>query len=199
MLRGPITTLGEAMRALRRGTRCRVIVSNALARYALVPFSTAVVGREAEEALAAEVFRATHGERVESWRIRVAPARRGERRVACAVDASMLDAIPAAAHEHGLVLTAIEPAWVAGYNAAYRRIPASCWFAVTEPGRLVMGLLIDGEWRQLAAERCGDDQRVGLRQALQRERALAEDPAAAALPCWVAHFALPTWKVEAWA
>ena len=52
LLRGPIATLGEAMRALRRGTRCRIIVSNALARFALVPFSTAVVGRSAEEALA---------------------------------------------------------------------------------------------------------------------------------------------------
>jgi hypothetical protein len=197
MLRGSIATLGEAMRALRRGTRCRIIVSNALARYALVPFSTAVVGREAEEALAAHVFRGTHGGRAEDWRIRVAPARRGARRIACAVDKTMLDAIPAAAAEHGLGVSAIEPAWAAGYNAAYRRLPASCWFAVTEPGRLVLGLLIDGEWRQLAAERCGDDARAALRQALLREGTLADDPAASRLPCWVAHFALPNPTVEA--
>ena len=197
MLRGSLATLAQAGRALRRGTRCRIIVSNALARYALVPFSTAVVGREAEEALAGHVFRGTHGERAEDWRIRVAPARRGARRIACALDATMLDAIPAAAAEHGLRLTAIEPAWAAGYNAAYRRLPASCWFAVTEPGRLVLGLLIDGEWRQLAAERCGDDARAALRQALLREGTLADDPAAARLPCWVAHFALATPTVEA--
>jgi hypothetical protein len=197
MLRGSLATLAQAGRALRRGTRCRIIVSNALARYALVPFSTAVVGREAEEALAGHVFRGTHGERAGDWRIRVAPARRGARRIACALDATMLDAIPAAAAEHGLRLTAIEPAWAAGYNAAYRRLPASCWFAVTEPGRLVLGLLIDGEWRQLAAERCGVDARAALRQALLREGTLADDPAAARLPCWVAHFALATPTVEA--
>jgi hypothetical protein len=197
MLRGSLATLAQAGRALKRGTRCRIIVSNALARYALVPFSTAVVGREAEEALAAQVFRGTHGERAEGWRVRVAPARRGERRIACALDATLLDAIPAAAAEHGLRVTAIEPAWVAGYNAAYRRMPPSCWLAVTEPGRLVLGLLIDGEWRQLAAERCVGDARSALRQALQREATLADDPAAARLPCWVAHFGLATPTVEA--
>jgi hypothetical protein len=197
MLRGSLATLGQAGRALKRGTRCRIVVSNALARYALVPFSTAVVGREAEEALAVQVFRGTHGECAEGWRIRVAPARRGEQRIACALDATLLDAIPAAAAEHGLQVTAIEPAWAAGYNAAYRRLPASCWFAVTEPGRLVLGLLIDAEWRQLAAERCGGDARAALRRALQREGTLAEDPAAARLPCWVAHFPFATPTVEA--
>lgn len=195
LLRGPLASLGQAMSAAShgtsRGTRCRVIVSNALARFALVPFSTAVVGREADEALAAQVFRGTHGERVEGWRVRVSPAAHGQRRVACALDAALLEAIPAAAREHGLSVSAIEPAWAAGFNAAYRRLPASCWFAVTEPGRLVLGLLIDGEWRQLAAERCGDDARAALRQALMRESTVTDDPAAAQLPCWVADFALP--------
>jgi hypothetical protein len=94
-------------------------------------------------------------------------------------------------------VSAIEPAWAVGFNAAYRRLPASCWFAVTEPGRLVLGLLIDGEWRSLAAERCGDQPRPALRQALAREATMADDPAAARLPCWVAHFPGPEPTVEA--
>jgi hypothetical protein len=175
LLRGPIATLGEAMRALRRGTRCRIIVSNALARFALVPFSTGV----------------------DAWRVRVAPARLGEQRLACALDAALLDAIPGAAQAHGVQVSAIEPAWAVGFNAAYRRLPASCWFAVTEPGRLVLGLQIDGEWRQLAAERCGDEPRPALRRALAREATMADDPAAARLPCWVAHFPGPEPTVEA--
>jgi hypothetical protein len=197
LLRGPIATLGEAMRALRRGTRCRIIVSNTLARFALVPFSTAVVGPAAEEALASHVLRGTHGERVDAWRVRVAPARLGEQRLACALDAALLDAIPGAAQAHGVQVSAIEPAWAVGFNAAYRRLPASCWFAVTEPGRLVLGLQIDGEWRQLAAERCGDEPRPALRQALAREATMADDPATARLPCWVAHFPGPEPTVEA--
>ena len=197
MLRGPLAALGKAMSTVARGTRCRIVVSNALARYALVPFSTAVVGREANEMLAAHVFRGTHGERVDGWRIRVAPAPRGQLRIACALDAELLEGIAAAAQEHGLRVTSIEPAWAAGFNAAYRRLPASCWFAVTEPGRLVLGLLIDGEWRHIAAERCGPDVTTALRQALAREAIVAEDAAATRLPRWVAHFALATPTVEA--
>lgn len=201
LLRGPVTALGEAMRALARGTRCRIIVSNALARYALVPFSTAVVGREANETLAAEVFRGTHGERVDGWRIRVTPAPRGHRRIACALDAPLLEAIKVLAQEHGVRVTAIEPAWAAGFNAARRKLPSSCWFAVTEPGRLVLGLLVDGEWRHIAAERCGQDAaaafRLAVALAVAREAILAEDEAAKGLPRWIAHFAHATPTVEA--
>ena len=197
LLREPLAMVGQAMSALARGTRCRIIVSSALARYALVPFSTAVVGREANETLAAHVFRGTYGERVEGWRIRVTPAPRGQRRIACALDTALLEGIGAAAQEHGLRVSAIEPAWAAGFNAARRRLPASCWFAVTEPGRLVLGLLIDGEWRHLAAERCGADVAAGLRQALARAAILADDAAVKTLPRWVAHFAGATPAVEA--
>ena len=48
MLRGSVATLGEAMRAAARHA-LRDHRVHALARYALVPFSTAVVGREAEK------------------------------------------------------------------------------------------------------------------------------------------------------
>jgi hypothetical protein len=197
LLREPAAAPGQALSALARGTRCRLIVSNALARYALVPFSAALVGREANETLAAHVFRGTHGERVEGWRIRVTPAPRGHRRIACALDAALLEAIAAAAQEHGLHVSAIEPAWAAGFNAARRRLPASCWFAVSEPGRLVLGLLIDGEWRHIAAERCGADVPAALRQAVARAAILADDAAAKVLPRWVAHFAHATPVVEA--
>ena len=196
-LHGPPAALGTAMGGLARGTRCRVIVSSSLARYALVPFSTQVVGREANETLAAHVFRGTHGERVEGWRIRVTPAPRGQRRIACALDAELLDGIRSMAKERALGVTAIEPAWAAGFNAAYRRLPASCWFAVTEPGRLVLGLAIEGEWRYIGAERCGSDPVAAFRQAAAREAILAEDSGAEKLPRWIAHFGTATPTVEA--
>jgi hypothetical protein len=189
MLRPPPAGPGEALDGLPRGARCRLIVSSALARYALVPFSADVIGREANEALAAHVFRRTHGERVDGWRIRVAPARAGHLRLACALDAALLDALAAAALERGVTLRAIEPALVAASNAARRRLPASCWLAVVEPGYLVLGRLIAGQWRHLAAERCGTEPGASIARALAREALLAEDAGAAAnVPCWVVRF-----------
>ena len=189
MLRPSLADPGDALDGLARGMRCRIIVSSDLARYALVPFSTAVVGREANEALAALVFRRTHGERADAWRIRLAPGPIGHPRVACALDAALLDRLAAAAEERGVTLTAIEPAFVAGFNAAYRRLPPSCWLAVVEPGRLVLGLLIDGRWRHLVAERFSVDVRRALAPALAREGMLVENfEAAASLPCWMVRF-----------
>lgn len=182
VLSGPVEALAQAMSRLPRGSRCEVIVSSRFARYVLVPFSTAVVGRAATEALAAHVFRATHGQRVDGWRVRVAPGR--GLRVACALDAELLDSILAAATEHGIRLTGIEPAFAAGFNAAARRLPASCWFAVIEPERLVLGLLIDRQWRHLATARCGADPEGALTRLVQREALLADAPAAG-LPCHV--------------
>jgi hypothetical protein len=184
LLRAPLNPAG-ALDGLARGARCRIVVSSAFARYALVPFSAAVVGREANEALAAHVFRRTHGERVDAWRMRVAPAQAGTARIACAVDASLLDELAAAARERGVTLAAIEPAFVAGFNAALRRLPASCWLAVVEPDRLTLGLLLGGEWRRLAAQRLGEDLDRELQSALIREALLVETAAPVAdLPCW---------------
>jgi hypothetical protein len=195
-LRAPLADPGEALSGLARGARCRVVVSSAFARYALVPFSPAVIGREANEALAAHVFRRTHGERVDAWRIRVAPARAGHPSIACALDASLLDALAAAAQERGVTLSAIEPAFVAGFNAARRDLPSSCWLAVIEPGRLALGLLRDGQWRRLASQRLGADVDSELPFALARESLLVEaaEPAAsvtdpaASLPCWTVRY-----------
>jgi len=196
LLRPPPAGAGDALSGLPRGSRCRVVVSSALARYALVPFSDAVVGREANEALAAHVLRRTHGERVDAWRIRVAPAPAGHPRLACALDAALLDQLFAAARERGILLSSVEPAFVAGFNAAYRRLPASCWLAVAEPGRLALGLLVDGRWVHVAAERHAADARSAVRRALAREALLVQEKEdAAALPCWVVRFGFDQEKV----
>ncbi|MGB5079314.1 MAG: hypothetical protein WBO23_01050, partial [Burkholderiales bacterium] len=97
--RSPVTALGDALASLPRGTRCRVIVSSSFARYALVPFSTTLVDREANEVLAGHVFRHIYGEQAEAWACRVAPAAAGRKRLACALDAALLEAIESAARE----------------------------------------------------------------------------------------------------
>jgi hypothetical protein len=197
-LRAPLGDPGAALSGLARGARCRVVVSSAFARYALVPFSSAVIGREANEALAAHVFRRTHGERVDAWRIRVAPAPAGHLRLACALDTSLLDVLAAAARERGVMLSAIEPAFVAGYNAACRRLPSSCWLAVVEPGRLALGLLRDGQWRRLASQRLNADVDSELPFALARESMLVEAAdTVASLPCWTVRYDKAPLQVQA--
>jgi hypothetical protein len=187
--RAPLAALGDALQTLPRGTRCRVIVSSAFARYALVPFSTTLVDRRSNEALAGHVFRHIYGEQADAWACRVAPAAAGRRRVACALDAALLGAIESAAKSCGVALAAIEPALIAAFNSAHRALPDSCWFAAAEADRLVLGLILDGEWSHLAAERCPGRSEQALARMLARESLLvAPGLLKRDLPCWVVRF-----------
>jgi hypothetical protein len=187
--RSPVAALGDALRTLPRGTRCRVIVSSAFARYALVPFSTTLVDRRSNEALAGHVFRHIYGEQAGAWACRVAPAAAGRKRLACALDSALVGAIASAAKSCGLSLEAIEPALVAAFNSARRGLVRSCWFAQAEPDRIVLGLLDDGEWVHLAAQRSWGDAGTVLSRMIARESLLfTADSGSGALPCWIARF-----------
>jgi hypothetical protein len=186
--RAPLTALAAALATLPRRTRCRVVVSSALARYALVPFSETLVDRRSNEALAEHVFRHTHGDQAGAWVFRVAPATPGRRRLACALDAALVEAIRATALACGVALEAIEPALTAAFNSALGDLPRSCWFAEAEPERLVLGLLIDGEWVHLAAERPSGDPHAALPRMLARESLLCAADLPGDLPCWLARF-----------
>jgi len=187
--RAPVAALAEALRALPRLARCRVIVSSSFARYALAPFSSALVGRASNEALAAQVFRHTYGEQAMAWTCRVAPAPPGKKRLACALDSGFVDAVELAARNCGVALATIEPIVVAAFNSARRSLPTSCWFAVVETGRLVLGLLADGEWAHIAAERSVGPWESALARMLARESlVVATDFPNGAPSCWIARF-----------
>lgn len=188
--RGAIDAMTEAMQELPPRTRCRIITSSVFARYALVPFSPALARREANEALAAHVFRHVHAERAQSWRFRVAPAPAGFNRIACALDAALVDAIATTARSRRLMLAAVEPVLVAGFNAARARLPLSFRFAAVEPERLVLGLSVAGQWRRIVTERCSGDVNAALARLLAREALLspAESSDDEPPPCWTASF-----------
>jgi hypothetical protein len=187
--RAALAALASALHTLPRRTRGRVIVSSAFARYALVPFSTTLVDRRSNEALAEHVFRHIHGDQAGAWTFRVAPAAAGHKRVACALDSALVEAIRSAAKTCGLSLDAIEPALVAAFNSARRDLPRSCWFAQAEPERIVLGFIHDGEWSHLAAERPSGDPTTALARMIARESLLcAADAPSGDLSCWIARF-----------
>jgi hypothetical protein len=184
-----VAALAEGLGSMPRATRCRVVVSSSFARYALLPFSPTLIDRGADEALAAHVFRHIYGEQADKWSCRVSPAAAGRKRLACAFDTALIGALESAARGSGAALVAIEPAFVAAFNLARRDLPASCWFAALEADRLVLGLLIGGQWVHIAAERRADWSDAILARALARESLLVSpDLPHRDLPCWIARF-----------
>lgn len=110
-LRGAIAALGKER------LHATVVISNRYVRYAVVPFDAAVSGPEEELALARFHFSRLHGDRVNSWDLRLSEGPAGAARLASAIDSSLMASIrgcfPSGA---GAKLVSVQPYLMSAFN-----------------------------------------------------------------------------------
>ena len=123
-----------------------VVLSNHFARYTIVPPQEDATAEE-ELALARFQFAKIHGERARGWEVRISRAGGGPR-LACAIDAGLLERLKACFPKGGKArLASVQPALMAAYNAARKRIPREgAWLLLTEPGRSCLARLGPKGW-----------------------------------------------------
>ena len=123
-----------------------VVLSNHFARYTIVPPQADATAQE-ELALARFQFAKIHGERAREMRTSQPRAGDGPR-LACAIDASLLERLKACFQKSGKArLASVQPALMAAYNAARKRIPREgAWLLLTEPGRSCLARLGPKGW-----------------------------------------------------
>jgi hypothetical protein len=123
-----------------------VVLSNHFARYTVVPPQADATAEE-ELALARFQFAKIHGERVRGWEVRISRAGDGPR-LACAIDASLLERLKACFPKGGKArLASVQPALMAAYNATRKRIPREgAWLLLTEPGRSCLARVAAKGW-----------------------------------------------------
>lgn len=168
-----LAAVREELADLRPRTPVHVSLSNRLVRFALVPFSARVVGEAQVAMMARQAFRRVHGAVADQWAVSVSAA--GERtRVAAAVDQDLKQGLIDAAAAAGVYLQAIDPLFMDAYNGARSHLLASGWFAVVEPGRVVLARTSGGDWMRLAAARCDGDWRATIERLVARERPWTE-------------------------
>lgn len=149
-----------------------VVLSNHFARYAVLPWNAALRSEVEWLALARHRFSSVHGTAAEQWQIRIAPSGRERPRVACAIDAVLLEALKNAVNGHGSLISA-QPYLMAAYNRLQPVIgQSSCWLVIEEPGRLTLALIHDGTWRAIRSRRKDEAWRMTLPRLLDRESAL---------------------------
>ena len=160
--------------------RARVVLSNRLVRYALVPWSDALGGAEEEIAFARHNFERVYGEAAAQWALRVSDARDGTPKLASAVDAALPDALRETFAAAGVRLDSIQPVLMAVCNDYRSRLRGRhAWLALLEPGHLVLALLDRGNWARVRSLRIGPGWRVELARILEREAYLGGPEAAA--------------------
>jgi hypothetical protein len=182
--RAAIDALAQALAQARgRARSARVVLSDAFARYLLVPWRTDLRNESEIEALARMRFREIHGAAADDWVIRLAPTRYGAPYVACAVDHELLRALAAAHLKEKLRLASVRPLLIATYERwRSTRAAGDCWFAVCARGRLTLCRIEGGTWRSVRSEKSHGDTARELQLALERESlALCIDPAGAVL------------------
>lgn len=180
--RGTVQALEQALSTLAvRPVRARVILSNRLVRYALVPWSDALGGADEEAAFARHCFERVYGETAAEWELRVSDERDGAPRLASAVDAALPGALRDAFAAAGVCLESIQPALMAVCNDYRRRLRGRhAWLALLEPGSLCLALMHSGRWARIRNLRIGPGWRIELPLILAREAYLAEPELAAA-------------------
>jgi len=146
-----------------RGARLTVVLSNAYVRYALVPWSASLSGTDEEEAYVRHHFAKVHGDRARAWALRWDDG--GEPRLACAIDAGLLEDLQAACAQGGAKLLSVQPALMAAVNRWRRAVPRrGAWLVLAEPERSCVALSVGGEWRAVQTGR------GSWRALLERER-----------------------------
>jgi len=123
-----------------------IVLSNHFARYTIVQPQEGATAEE-ELSLARFQFAKIHGERARGWEVRLSRAGGGPR-LACAIDASLLERLKACFPKGGKArLASVQPALMAAYNASRKRVPREgAWLLLTEPGRSCLARLASKGW-----------------------------------------------------
>lgn len=134
---------GEAQQWSRHRLSVSVVLSNHFVRYALVPSSDAVQGHAEELALARFHFQKVHGDISQGWAVRLNPARPGNPRLACAIDAALVEGLQQMfPRDRAPRLDSVQPLLMSAVNNGAATIPASgAWVVTTENDRACVALL----------------------------------------------------------
>ena len=137
----------------------------------MVPWSGALLDRSSAQRYLHSQFGAVYGEGARAWRLAADDAPYGKPRLACGIDAALLQGVQDAAAAHGRRCLSIEPiagpAWrsIAGGKPAGSK-PAA--FALVEAGRLLLATGSGGRITALHSQPCGAAWGDELDRAWQR-------------------------------
>lgn len=171
-----LAALGAWLRQNAPGAAgARVIVSNRLVRYALLPPSAALADDAEDAAYAVHHFRELYGMRADGWNVAIAPAGHAQPRVASAIDAALLAALEQVLAGAGLRLRSVTPQLMDTFNRHRARFGAAGgWLVAHESGCLCLALLAQRRWMSVRSYRAGPGWRAQLGMLLERESCMAD-------------------------
>jgi hypothetical protein len=149
-----------------------VVLSNRFARYLLLPASPALRKQADWQAFAQQRLADLHGPEAAACTVLLSTGGRAAR-VACAVDAALIEAVRASLGAAGHRLVCLRPRFAAWFDGNRRGAGhTGAWFVDHDAGQLTLGLAVAGEWRSLRQRRAGRNWPAQLDGMLDRETEL---------------------------
>jgi hypothetical protein len=168
---GALEDFGRKVAALGKRVDVSVVLSNHFVRYAVLPPQDGSATPEEEIALARFHFTKIHGERVKGWEVRVSEG------LACAIDTALLEGLKSCFVKTKPRLASVQPALMAAYNRARRRIPREgAWLVLSESERTCLARLAPQGWASVHNGR-----EAAAEELIERERSRASGEALPAL------------------
>ena len=135
-----------------QGADARVQLSNALVYYAIVPASAQLLGAADEVALAQLKFRQMLGAGGAACEVRLGNLLSGADQIAAALDTAFVERLRHLLQAADVRLCALEPLLMRAFNRVRRQLAGDdFWFALAEPGLLLLAHRQGGNWVSLAA------------------------------------------------
>ena len=117
----------------------KIILSNHLVRFCVVPWHDKVVSLGDWQAIAQQVFRQQFGAVASEWRIAISFAKYGETMLAAAMDDSLYIQLENCAKQFGFTIDSIEPLLAALLNqTAFNPAQPYSWALIAEPQRVLL-------------------------------------------------------------
>jgi hypothetical protein len=155
------------------GADVTLVLSSAFVRYVLVPRSAALSSEEEQVAFARHRFGAIHGKEIEDWIIRLSPGHKGQPRLACAIERSLVEALDQAMAPLGARYQSLQPHLAKSLNCWRAEMAKrALWFVVVESGVMSVALVRNGEFTSLRTMRVGGGWIDDLPGVLAREELL---------------------------
>ncbi len=176
----PLSRLPEVLAAVGAGgLETRIVLSNTLARFIVMPWQDALGGEDDWQAFARHALSEIYGERVATWQIRLVMQGYGQPVLACGVVAELVEGLELALREAGSRSGGILPFFSAAYDR-FSRQPGkrAFWLVQYEPGCLCLARTEDGVVMHVTSRRTDADsgEALGLLIAREIERSgLAEE------------------------
>jgi hypothetical protein len=168
---------GQVTGGTLAGADVTLVLSSVFVRYALVPRNDALNSETEQLAYAHHRFASIYGKDSDEWMIRLAPAKAGQARLACAIEQGLVEALDEIMAPLGARYHSLQPHLATSFNFWRREIgKRSVWFVVVESGVMSVVRLQDGQWASLRTMRVSSRWATELPSVLAREEFLSDSP-----------------------